>query len=332
MCFVYVIKHGAALGISGGHLTVRYPDATVESIPKNTIEGISIFAKVLMSTACIEFCLGNNIKVGFFSGSGVYKGSLSPVQYSNTERLRKQIDTSASCEFAMSIAKRIISAKINNQIVIMRRYSHSNLKGNDDVYVMNKMSKHKVPEAESINRIIGYEGIASRKYFGWIADNIEEEFKFERRSRRPATDPFNCMLNFGYSLLTKEIYGELENRYVNPYIGYIHQDKYGHPALASDLIEEWRPVIVDSTVLSLIQGHEIKRELFNVDSGMCKMTEEAIKIFIKKLEQKMETKNHYLKYIDKALTFREAVWHQADRMSRAIDKENPDIYVPVMIR
>ena len=332
MCFLYVIRHGAVLGISGGLLTVRYPDASEESVPKNLIEGISIYARVVLTTQCIEFCLSNNIRVGFFSSSGTYKGCLSPIENCNTSRLRKQIELSDDAEFSLQLSKRIVCAKIINQSVIIRRHSQSKEDSYQCVHAMYRIAKQKIPAAQTINQIIGYEGIASRRYFDWISQHIDAEFAFDKRNRRPAKDPFNRMINYGYSLLHKEIYGEIENRQLNPFIGFIHRDKVGHASLASDLIEEWRAVIVDSTVLSIIQRHEIRLDDFVMENGKCIMSKDALKVLITKLEQKMETKMSYLKYVNKPVTFREALWHQADRLSRVIDGSVPERYVPIIIR
>ena len=195
-----------------------------------------------------------------------------------------------------------------------------------------KIFKRNVANIEDINKIKGYEGIASKNYFEGLANIVEDEFGFAVRTRRPAVDPFNCMLNIGYSLLTKEICGDLDNRNLNPYIGFLHKDKKGHPSLASDLIEEWRPVIVDSLVLSMIEGHELSvNEFYNTDDG-CRMTEQALKLFLGKLEKKMEVRTHYLQYFNKEVSFREALWHQADRLSKAIESGNVNKYKAVRIR
>ncbi len=329
--FLYVVKHGAVLGISGGLLTVKYPDRTEDAFPKNTIEGISVFSKVTLTTACIEFCLLNNINVGYFSLNGRYYGRLASVQNTNVSRLRKQIDLSKDEEFSLCLAQKIIHAKINNQFVVARRYGFNNPNTLENKKIIRLM-RRKTVEADSLYRLIGYEGLASKGYFQLLSDTIDKDFKFENRNRRPATDPFNCLLNFGYSLLTKEVIGEIEGRGLNPYIGFIHQDKSGHPTLASDLIEEWRPVIVDSLVMSLIQGHEIEPDGFDIGSDGCRMNSDTIKLFISKLETRMEVEMQYLKYIDRALSFREAIWHQVDRIGRAVDKGDPEKYWPVVIR
>lgn len=332
MCFVYVVRHGTTLGIRGGLLVMRYPDGEESVVPKNTVEGISIFANAVLTTQCIEFCLNNNTKVGFFSRCGVYKGALSPVLNVNTERLRKQMLLTDEETFCLKIAKQIVPAKIKNQITILRRYSGNNEMIRARIDKLLRIANWKVKHAENLNQIIGYEGIASRHYFELLSSVIETDFRFEKRNRRPTKDPFNSMLNIGYSLLTKEIYGELDNRSLNPYFGFIHKEKRGHPALASDMIEEWRPVIVDSTVLSLVQGHEIEREEFELDDQGYRMSDDALRKLLNKLEQKMETPMRYLKHIERPLTFREAIWHQAERMSKTIDRVDACYYVPILIR
>lgn len=333
MCFVYVVQHGAVLGINGGNLTIRFPDGTSRSVPKGLVEGISVFSNAVLTKQCIDYCLSSDVKVGFFASNGTYRGSLSPVKNTNTYRLRRQISLFDDETFCLNLAKRIVNAKIRNQTVVLRRYSYGRKdECSDYIHQMNRIAKDKIWRARSVNQIIGYEGYASRIYFKWISSVIKEGFAFESRNRRPSRDPFNSMLNYGYAILSKEMHGELENRSLNPYIGFVHKDKYGHTALVSDMIEEWRPVIVDSVVLSLIQGHEIGCSDFELDSGGCRMNTDAIKTLLSKLEQKMETKTGYLKYFDSPISFREAIWHQADRMSRFVDKGVCSIYKPVIIR
>lgn len=151
--FLYVVKHGAVLGISGGLLTVKYPDKTEDAFPKNTIEGIAVFSKVTLTTTCIEFCLMNGISVGFFSLNGRYYGRLTPVLNTNAANLRKQIDLSADEAFILKIARKIIHAKIHNQLVVANRYSNN---VPDLLETKNEVRRlrHKVVNAESISQRI----------------------------------------------------------------------------------------------------------------------------------------------------------------------------------
>lgn len=334
MAFIYIVEHGAVIGLDGGTIEVKYPDGSVVTVPKGIVEGISVFAKAQITTACLEYCLNNNIRIGFFSTTGKYYGCLTPVYNSNADRIKNQVAASEDESFCLSMSRRIVEAKISNQLVVLRRYvKDATPETNDRVRYMKYCRRSvRTNSKATINKIVGFEGYASRLYFETISDFIEDDFAFQSRTRRPAIDPSNCMLNIGYSVLTKEIYGELENRGLNPYIGVIHKDKRNHPALASDLIEEWRPVITDSVVLSLIQGHEISIDHFSKENGICTIDKEGMKILMRKLENKMNTYSSYLSYIDKKVTFREAIWHQAERYAKAIECSDPSIYCPVVVR
>ena len=148
----------------------------------------------------------------------------------------------------------------------------------------------------------------------------------------PPKDPFNSMLSLGYTILMYEIYGEIENKGLNPDCGFLHKDHEKHPTLASDLMEEWRAVIIDSMVMSLIQGREIHSEQFIKDeeTGGVFLTKEAMKIFLRKYEIKMRTENRYIENM--SMSFRKGIRHQVNLLTRAIENNDANIYVPITIR
>lgn len=334
MSLLYVTENGAVIGLDGGNIYIKHTDDRIDEIPKNTVTGISLFGQVQMTASMTRFCFTNGIRVGYFSANGNYYGTLTAVENSNVSRMRKQFLLSENEEFCLAFAKKIINAKIHNQLVVARRYIDiAGYIDKDKRLQPLKILHKKVIEAGNINELMGYEGNASRVYFDIIAGIIDPDFKFGGRSRRPAYDPFNAMLNMGYYILNQEIHGELTNRELYPYVGFMHSDKTGHAALASDMIEEWRPVIVDSVVLSLIQGHEISLNHFEYeDDGACRFTNIGMKLFFEKLEHKMHTENKYLSYIKKDITFRQGLWHQAECLARAVDCNDVSIYEPIMIR
>ena len=134
-------------------------------------------------------------------------------------------------------------------------------------------------------------------------------------------------------MLRKEIYGYIEERGLNPYCGFLHENREGHSSLASDLIEEWRAPIVDATVFALFLNNEFSEELYSFDeSGHCLLEQEGIRLFLEKTEQKMHTQTQYLSYIRKPLTFRKAVWHQVEKLSKAVESGHEKIYQPVLLR
>lgn len=332
MSFVYVTEHGATLGTEGGCLTISHTDKTKDSIPKELVEGISIFGKSQLSAALVQYCLERGIRVSFFSYNGSFYGSLMPTNSVNVYRLRKQIEVFGNEELALMLSKRIVYAKIKNQLVVIKRYlRHMPANVQEELFCIRNC-KRKIEYADKKEQLRGYEGLASRCYFRIIGSILPQEYGFYAR-KRPATDPVNCMLNLGYSILLKEISGEIDNRGLNAYISFLHEDKANCPTLACDMIEEWRAAIVDSTVLGMILGHEISIEMFQYDSkGICTMNSEAMKLFFIKLEKKMHTENQYLSYINKPVTFRQSIWHQAGRLAKAVETTTPDYYEPIELR
>ena len=198
---------------------------------------------------------------------------------------------------------------------------------------MNQM-RERVSAAKDTRQLMGYEGIAARLYFKELGSIVPEEFSFCRRSKRPPKDPYNALISFGYSIISNELYGKLESKGLNPYFGILHTDKEHHPSLVSDLMEEWRAILVDSVALAMLSRHELREEHFSKceeDSGIT-ISKDGVTRFIARLEEKMRTPNRYLNYIDHEVTFRKAMDIQIDALIRSMNEEDPMIYCPIKIR
>ena len=163
---------------------------------------------------------------------------------------------------------------------------------------------------------------------------IDTDFKFHGRKKQPPRDEFNSMISLGYSVLMNELYAKIEAKGLNPYFGFMHRDKEKHPTLASDMMEEWRAVIVDSTVMSMINGHEMHKEDFviDVEEPGCYLTRDGIKKYLSKLEGKLQTEVRYLNYIDYAVSFRRGIALQINTLVRAIEEGDASLYKPIEIR
>ena len=199
---------------------------------------------------------------------------------------------------------------------------------------MINTSYHKLDSCDKIEQLMGYEGTAAKFYFQGLSKLVEPEFKFNGRSKRPPKDEFNSMLSLGYSILMNEIYGKIQNKGLNPYFGFIHRDKEKHPTLASDLMEEWRAVIIDSVVMSLVNGHEIQLEHFHHDlyEPGYYLTNDGMKIFINKLEKKLHTDTKYLSYVEYPVSFRRGMELQLGQLVNALEENDATIYQPMRIR
>lgn len=333
MSYLYIVDDNAVIGIDGGYYSVKYSNGDVKKIPSETVESIALFGNVSLTTPCTKKLLENGIPVSFFSKRGSYFGRLESTKHTNIFRLKKQIRLSDDDNFKIPLAQRILSAKINNQAVLLARYERSTGIDTKHERFMMLDSMEKVKKADSIDVIMGHEGNAAKNYFQGLSKVINPEFSFNGRNRMPPKDPFNSLLSLGYTMLMYEIYGEIENKGLNPYAGFIHSDRERHPTLASDLMEEWRPVIVDSVTMSIINGKEIDQQDFVKDesTGGVFLINTGMPKFIRKFEDKLRCETGYITSTYK-MTFRNALWHQVNALVSAIEKNDPCLYEPIVIR
>ena len=332
MSYLYVNENGASIGVKENYITVTYSDGLLRKIPIETLESVQIFGQAHMTTPCTIQCLKRGITVVYYSKGGAYFGRLESTGHINVERQRLQCKLYQT-DFAFGLARRIINAKIHNQLVVMKRYERTSDEQLAEETKMIRIFEKKAMESTTIEQLMGNEGSAAKYYFKGLSKVINEEFKFEGRNRRPPKDPFNSLLSLGYSILLNEIYGKLVTRGLNPYFGFMHADRERHPTLASDLMEEWRAVIVDALVMSMINGHEIQRSHFEngLDMPGIDLTGEGMKIFIKKYDKKTRTEVKYFEEAS-AVSFRQAMDIQIGHLVKAIEQEDYELYTPLRIR
>lgn len=327
MSFVYVTEHGALIRLSGGKIIVEKAKKILAEIPKNTIEGMVILGSVqITSQAIVEF-LNIGVTVTWVSGMQKFYGRLESMSNVNVLRQAKQIKMQDS-NFALSMAQKIIGAKLHNQQTILRRYYRRRISDNVAKIIksIETISKF-IPNTILISRIMGYEGVAAKNYFAALAEMVPKDFAFEKRSRRPPRDMFNSMLSFGYSLLMSEVHTAINNAGLHPYFGFMHTMKEHHPTLASDLMEEWRPVLIDSMVMALVSHNEIKPNCFEPpNSDGIYLNSAGRKIFLNAYEKKLQTVS------EKKYSYRHLIRTQAENYARALMEGDAKKYEPFRIR
>lgn len=335
MSYLYVSEHGAVIGFQGNRFQVKYKDGLLKSIPMETLEVIEVFGNVQLTTQCMAECLKKGIQVIFYSGNGAYFGRLISTSHVNVHRQKMQAETCKNEYFKTEFSKKIISAKIKNQIVILRRYARTGQKDiNGPVSEMKRAIENVTHHCTTIDQIMGHEGRAARIYFDTLGKLIVSDFRFKGRSKRPPLDPFNSMISLGYSIILNEIYGKLEAKGLNPYFGLMHKDREKHPTLASDLMEEWRAPLIDATALSMLNGRELNKENFysDVEQPGVFLDKDGFRLYIKKLENKFRSSANYLSYVDYRVSFRRALDLQVNQLVKAIETGDADAYSPIIIR
>jgi CRISPR-associated protein Cas1 len=150
-----------------------------------------------------------------------------------------------------------------------------------------------------------------------------ETFQLEGRNRRPPTDPVNALLSFVYSLLTKELTVTLQAVGFDPHLGFLHQPHYGRPSLALDLAEEFRPLVADSTVLTLINNEEVSARSFISRAGSVTLTDAGRKAVIAAYERRLETEiTHPI--FGYRISYRRVFEVQARLLARVLTGEIPN--------
>jgi CRISPR-associated protein Cas1 len=335
MTILYLTEEGSFLEKRDNRVRVRKTETTLKELAIEKIEGIVLVGRTHITTPLMHELMEREIPLTWLSDTGKFFGRLEPTTTINIQRQREQFRRADDEIFAFELAKSFITAKIRNCRVLLNRYNRDR-KIERVQEIQNELKDWilKACKADNHSQLLGYEGNASRLYFEALSYLVPVGFKFKGRSKQPPTDPFNSLLSFGYTLLLYEIYTAIASKGLHPYAGFMHQIRRGHPALASDLIEEWRPVIVDSLVLNLIGNRIINEEDFRppAENGGVYLNRYASKIFISKFEQRIRSTNSYLDYVDYPLSFRESLQLQAGSLVKAIENDDPTIYRPVNIK
>ncbi len=330
MSSLYITENGAFMRKKGGHVLIGRNNEILMEIPIERIEDVTLIDNIQISSQLITDFLERKIPVSWISSYGKFYGSLINNSQIDILKHRRQFELLEEKTLYEKLAKKVIFAKIHNQLTVLRRYNRELNSESVITDIKNILAvRRNIFLAEDRNQLRGYEGIISRIYFSSLGKFLKKPFCFEKRTKQPPTDPVNSMLSLGYSMLFNEILTDIISVGLHPYIGFFHSIAKGHPALASDLIEEWRAVIVDSMVMSIINKNIIKFDMFNISEQGCFLSTEGRKIFLYEYNKKIRSNN---KYLEEKLTYRECIMRQCRKYSQALMQNNSDIYVPIELR
>ncbi|MDY6416571.1 MAG: CRISPR-associated endonuclease Cas1 [Succinivibrio dextrinosolvens] len=323
MCDLVVTENGSVVGTEKGRIYVKLHDEELTTFPSESLESITLMSNSTVTAYLIKQCLTKNIPILYITQNGKYLGGYRGVTTSKTSLQRAQCEL-FNTEFSLNFAKKIVTSKIKNQISLLYRHKSCD-DVSTDIESMNNLKK-RILFCDSIDAVRGYEGRAAAIYFKGLS-RLSVEFAFDCRSRRPPLDPFNSMLCFGYSILYNLFYSLIEAKGLNPFFGFFHADGDRHASLASDLMEEWRPLIVDSSVLSLIRKKMILKEQFNKDEdGGVYLNKDAIKKFRAYLQNKLFQKNHTVESVEEKKSYFDFISHQVSTLIRAILRKDFSLF------
>ncbi len=326
---LYISEQGCSLSLDGETIIVKKKDCILTKAQIPLLEQILVFGNSQITTQTIKACLKQNIPIAYLSQSGYCYGKTYSVTRNHRALHRRQQQLNPAD--TLRAAQQIIKAKLVNSRTILqrqnRRLNHQGIGlaieqiGN----VINQLSA-----ADAIDKLRGFEGLGAKYYFSGLGKCISNpDFKFTTRSRRPPADPVNAILSFGYQILWNHLLSAIELQGLDPYYGCLHQPSDKHPALASDLIEEFRAPIVDSLVLMMINQHSIDSSDFVFRDGGCYLNSTGSKKYLKAFLARMETS------IETSDGDRQPKWdsliYQVKSYKQFIDRPS-EIYQPYQIR
>ncbi len=325
MCNFCVSEQGTELKFGRGQLIVEKDGKKLQSLPIEMVDSIEVFGNINITKPLMDKALSMGILISLYSYMGYFYGNITP---SNEKcYYREQITALDNKEFCVALAQKIVNAKIKNQLVLLNRNDNKNICKSESSgmkYLAGLSEKE-----YDLQKLLGYEGAAAKLYFNGLSKIVRDEFKFSGRSKRPPKDEFNAMLGFGYTLLENEIGNKIEAEGISKNYGVIHKYRVGLPALSSDLIEEWRAVIVDSVVLGLVNRGTVNKTGFDVSDDAVFMDNETKKIFLSEYHTKL---NSEMCYLGKKMTYRQALRFQAVNIRKAFCTQDAELYEPVRIR
>ncbi len=327
---LYIREQGVEIHRTGERLVLRKDGETLQEVRLRDVERIVLFGPIDMTTPAMYAILEAGIETDLLTEDGHYLGSLTPGLGKNVLLRRTQYRKADDPAFRLELARIMLDAKIGNCRYVISRHERNHpsdeLKAALDALAD---ARQRLRHADDVESCLGVEGDAARIYFAALGKMVRAEFAFTQRTRRPPRDPVNALLSFGYTLVMTECLGALAAHGLDPYVGMIHSTQYGRPALALDLLEEFRPVIADRIALSLVNKGELQPSDFQQsDDGGVRMIDEARTIYLKKYHRIMSVEIRS-RTDGSPLSFRIAIQQQASRLRAAIEGRAPyDPYTP----
>ena len=291
----------ARVGVSGETLVVSEADQSETVVRLIDISDVAVFGNVAITTPALSVLFDREIPISYHSAGGWFKGISHGIGHKNVEVRTAQYRMSFDEKEKLTFSKELVSAKILNQRTMIRR----NFKGEESKkdLILEDLSKlrRSTGKASNIPALLGIEGNAAAVYFSSFSELLdapskqetlldlssENTFKFQQRNRRPPADPINAMLSFGYAILTRQLSTALAAVGLDPFRGFFHAPRYGRPSLALDIMEPFRPIIVDSIVLRTVNSGEIvPKDFVGGDIGVA-LTPHGRKKFLRAYERRM---------------------------------------------
>lgn len=292
MTTLYVTDQGAYLKAQNHQFQVYHQQELRCQIPVNRISHIVLFGCCNMSHGAVRLSLSRRIPVLYLSQRGRYFGRLETEGQAKVAYLAQQIKRADDAEFVRNQAETIVRAKLHNSRILLKRLGRrrKNTAIEGAVTTLATIMDN-LPSAATLDELRGHEGNGAKVYFQALGTLFLGEFTFSHRTKRPPTDPINSLLSLGYTLLHQNLHSFVEVMGLHTHFGQLHVPRDNHPALVSDLVEEFRAQVVDSFVAYLVNKKIFTAEDFTPadERGGIYLHHDSLKKFLKHWEEKLQS-------------------------------------------
>lgn len=332
---LYVFTQGAYLRKESETVVVRIDKQPKVRLPLLNIGSIACFGRVGISPQLMGHCGQQGIAITFMTEHGRFLAAVNGFTPGNVLLRREQYRRADDLDSAKLIARACIIGKLANYRTVLRRGVRDQSESEATQRLARTanridMAIRTLSESLTLDQLRGMEGEFSAEYFGVFNDLItaqQKQFVFSGRTRRPPKDKVNAMLSFLYSMLTNDLRSACEGAGLDAAVGFLHRDRPGRPSLALDLMEEFRSVLVDRLVLSLINRGQVKPNGFVEDPGNgIRMNDTTRKLIVAAYQKrKQETITH--PYLNEKMTLGLVPHIQARLLARHL-RGDSDAYPP----
>lgn len=287
---LYVTEQGAYVRYQQGRVEVKKDKQSLASVRLLDVSQLCLFGNVQVSTQLLRRLFSAEVPTCWYSYGGWFSGMAEGLPSKHVELRRRQV--ALAHQGGLEIAQRIVVGKIRNCRTLLRRNAR------ESVEVTVKALRGLVIEAghgQSVASLLGIEGAAARLYFNDFPLMLRKEarlpgaaFAFDGRNRRPPRDAINCLLSYAYALLVKDLTVTTYAVGFDPYLGFYHRPKFGRPALALDLAEEFRPLIAESVVAGVVNNGEVRPSHFVVRAGGVTLTQDGRRAVTAAYERRLD--------------------------------------------
>ncbi len=311
---IYITSEDAFIGKIDERLQVKANKQKLLDVPLIKVEGLVVLGRATISPAALAEILERKIPLSFLTQTGKYLGKFESELSKNIFVRQAQWQAMGESEKAIHVVRGFVRGKLKNYRMMLYRSQrkHPELQLADAIARLGNAITP-IEQTNNINSLRGLEGAGSAAYFGAFNQLIRTEgFSFATRNRRPPTDPINALLSFGYSLLRHDVQSAVNIVGFDPYLGYLHCQHYGRPGLALDVMEEFRPLVVDAVVLSAINLRKLTPADFTSEtlSNAVLLSPDGRREFLKLYEQKKQSSFKH-PVLGRSCTYQEAFEIQA---------------------